>query len=154
MRSEWTADPSIRTIQQTEFEMAFRGVKPKPPGYLALVKGTIPEDGREDPAVNIEPAYDNGLEPPRKLSGRQLELWNAYIRKAPWLTEFDVPRAFMWVNIHAEFERKPQKMVPGRIAQLRALGSELGMDPGSRMRLGGEAGKVSRKKDIAETFFE
>jgi hypothetical protein len=133
--------------------MAIRGVKPKPPKYLALVKGQPVPEGQEDPADSIQDGYDNGLEPPRRLSGRQLELWNAIIRKASWLTEFDIPRAFMWVHMHTEFERKPQKMVAGRIAQLRALGSELGLDPSSRTRIGAEVKTPKAKMDPAEKFF-
>lgn len=134
--------------------MALRGVKPKPTEYLKLVGGDVTGRG-EDPGANIEPEFDNGLEPPAKLTGRQLQLWNAYIRKAKWLTEFDIPRAYMWVYMHVEFERSPKKMVAGRIAQLRALGSELGLDPSSRARLGGEAAKAKPKvQDIAETFFD
>lgn len=135
--------------------MAIRGPKPKPAGYIQLVSATAPyRDVKEDPAASAEPDFDNGLEPPRKLPKRQQELWDAYIRRATWLTEFDVPRAFMWVMMNAEFEKKPLKMVAGRIAQLRALGSELGLDPASRTRLGGEAAKKRAPKDPAEKFFE
>ena len=134
--------------------MAIRGVKPKPIEYLKLI-GANTEGKAPDPAVTVESTYDNGLEPPRKIAGRQLQLWNQFVRKAPWLTEFDAPRAYMWVFLHTEFERKPTKMVAGRLAQLRALGSELGLDPTSRARLGGEAAKAKPKTvDIAETFFD
>lgn len=133
--------------------MAIRGVKPKPAAYLALVKGQV-TDGAEDPALTVEPEFDNGLEPPSRLSGRQLQLWNSIIRRAAWLTDFDIPRAFMWVHMHTEFEKSPRKMVAGRIAQLRALGSELGLDPSSRARLGADVGKKAAKKDPAEQFFD
>jgi phage terminase small subunit len=43
----------------------------------------------------------------------------------------------MWVCLHAEFERDPAGMIAARVAQLRALGSELGLDPSSRSRFGG-----------------
>jgi len=89
-----------------------------------------------DPAMSGEP-HDNGLEPPVKLAKRQKQLWQTYIRPASWLTQFDVPRAFMWVELHSEFEKAPSQMIASRIAQLRALGSELGLDPSSRSRLGG-----------------
>ena len=85
------------------------------------------------------------MEPPRKLKKRQRELWDGYIRRAGWLTQFDVPRAFMWVEMHAEFERAPADMIAGKIAQLRSLGSELGLDPGSRARLNVGAGKPKSK---------
>jgi hypothetical protein len=135
--------------------MAIRGIKPKP-SILKLVTGgpgkapagEIPVD----PAL-IDPGYDNHLEPPRKLSRRQNELWNSYIRKARWLTPFDVPRAFMWVELHARFERKPGDMVAGMIAQLRALGSELGLDPSSRARIGTSKAKHGNI-DPADSYFQ
>lgn len=134
--------------------MAIRGRKPKPHSYIQLVSATAPyRSVQEDPAVEAEPNYDNGLQSPKKLPKRQQELWDTYIRKAGWLTEFDVPRAFMWVNLHTEFEKAPHKMQASRIAQLRALGSELGLDPASRTRLAGESGKRG-KKDPAEQFFD
>ena len=42
----------------------------------------------------------------------------------------------MWVYLQAEFEADPAMMTAARIAQLRALGSELGLDPSSRARAG------------------
>lgn len=132
--------------------MAIRGVKPKP-AYIKLVTGNPGHRPIvEDPATGADPAYDNGLEPPRRLTRRQQEFWDTYIRKAQWLTPFDVPRAFMWVHLHTEFERAPGKMIAGKIAQLRALGSELGLDPASRTRLATDTGQ--RAKDPAEAFFD
>ena len=78
---------------------------------------------------------NNGLVPPPRLGKRQLELWNEYIVTAPWLTKHDAPRARMWVELQAEFERSPRRMVAARISQLRSLGSELAFDPSSRARL-------------------
>lgn len=125
--------------------MAVRGAKPKP-AHLRLIEGN---PGKRpitpDPAADLPEGHDNGLEPPRKLKKRQQELWNAYIRRAGWLTAFDVPRAFMWVELHAEFERAPTQMIAGKIAQLRSLGSELGLDPGSRARLNVGSGKPKSK---------
>lgn len=120
--------------------MATRGRKPKP-AHLKLVQGN-PGKRKVDPdaAPDVDASHDNGLEPPRKLKKREQELWDAYIRRAPWLTHFDVPRAFVWVSLQAEYERKPADMVASRIAQLRAVGSELGLDPASRARIGGSGG--------------
>jgi len=132
--------------------MAIRGPKPKP-AFIKLVTGNPGHRPIvEDPADSISPGFDNGLEPPKKLNRRQQELWDGYIRKAQWLTPFDVPRAFKWVHIHSEFEKGPGKMVAGKIAQLRALGSELGLDPASRSRIAGEAGKRGNS-DPADKYF-
>lgn len=115
--------------------MAIRGRKPKP-AYLKLIAGN---PGKrqivEDVAAEAGAARDNGLVPPRRLKKRQQQLWDQYIRRAPWLKPLDVPRAFMWVELHVQFESDPSGMVAGKIAQLRALGSELGLDPAARARL-------------------
>ena len=127
--------------------MAVRGAKPKAP-HLKLIEGN---PGKRpiiaDPAAEQPADFDNGLEPLRKLKKRQRELWDGYIRRASWLTEFDIPRAFMWVELHAQFEADPAGMIAGKIAQLRALGSELGLDPGSRVRLNVGGGKTKSKFD-------
>lgn len=131
--------------------MAMRGRKPKP-AFLKLVTGNPGRRPIAPDIAEILPAVeDNGLEPPRKLKKRQQELWDQYIRRAPWLTGFDVPRAFMWVCLHAEFESGPTLMVAGKIAQLRALGSELGLDPASRQRLGAAEGE--KREDPAAKYF-
>lgn len=89
-------------------------------------------------------------EKPEKLPKRQGELWDRFIARAFWLTWADGPKAMMWCHLQAEFEKSPGKMVSSRIGQLRALGSELGLDPASRARLGakepnGEAKDPSAK---------
>lgn len=128
--------------------MAIRGQKPKAevlklatgnPGKRPLPEGAEIEM-REEPLV-----------PPKKLTKVQQRLWDRYIDTAWWLTEHDVPKAFMWVALESEFERSPAKMIAARIGQLRVLGSELGLDPSSRTRMAGAGGK---KKDPADKFFE
>lgn len=132
--------------------MAIRGAKPKP-AFLKVVTGNPGHRPiKEDAGLEVDRNFDNHLEPPKKLKKRQQELWDTYIRKAPWLSQFDVPRAFMWVEIHAEFEKDPGGMIAGMIAQLRSLGSELGLDPASRSRIGTELGKRGNK-DPAEKYF-
>lgn len=134
--------------------MALRGPKAKP--HLKIVTGgpgKVPMDGDPPDPPFHDPGYDNHLKPPKQLNRRQDELWNTYIRRARWLTEFDVPRAYMWVELHARFERKPGEMVAGMIAQLRALGSELGLDPSSRARIGTSKAKHGNI-DPADSYFQ
>jgi len=132
--------------------MAIRGKKPTS-AHLKIVTGNPGNRAlAPDPAAAISPAGDNGLDPPRKLYKREGELWDSYIRTAPWLTSHDGPRAFMWVKLHAEFERKPADMVASRIAQLRSLGSELGLDPASRARIG-SSGDKGKDTDPAAKYF-
>lgn len=132
--------------------MAVRGRKPKP-AYLKVVAGNPGHRPIvDDPAPMVADGHDNGLVPPRKLQKRQRELWDTYIRRAPWLTAFDVPRAFMWVCLHAEFESGPAAMIAGKIAQLRALGSELGLDPASRARIGAPDQGTKKPQDPAAKY--
>jgi len=111
--------------------MAIRGQKPKAT-HLRLVNG----NAGHRPIPAGEPVPIGNVEKPAKLPKRQGELWDRFIARAFWLTWADGPKAMMWCHLQAEFEKSPGKMVSSRIGQLRALGSELGLDPASRARLG------------------
>lgn len=120
--------------------MAIRGQRPKPTMLRVL------EGNREHrPLPTGEPSPEGAVVKPKKLRGRAGALWDEFIARAFWLTWADGPKAMMWCHLQAEFERSPAKMVSSRIAQLRALGSELGLDPASRARLG--TAKETPKKD-------
>ena len=114
--------------------MAIRGRKPKP-AHLKVLEGN-PGKRPFQPDLAAGERPEGGIDPPRPLTRRPRQLWEAYIRPADWLTTFDAPRAFMWAHLQAEFEADPAAMTAARIAQLRALGSELGLDPSSRARAG------------------
>ncbi len=93
-----------------------------------LTAGTYRRDRHgplPDPAPRVE---DNGLEPPRRLAKRQRELWDTVIRRLPGLHPVDVGKAFMWVELQAEFEEAPQKMRASRIALIRQLAVDLEME--------------------------
>jgi hypothetical protein len=111
--------------------MATRGRKPT----ATVIKLARGNPGRR-PLPRDEPRPQGDVEKPDGLSGRPSLLWDQFIERAFWLTWADGPKALIWCHLQAEFERKPGKMVASRIAQLRALGSELGLDPASRARLG------------------
>jgi len=128
--------------------MAISGRKPKAV-ELKLVTGNpghrnIPEGSeievRESPLVSV-----------RKLTKPQQRLWDRFINTAWWLTDHDVPKAYCWVCLQAEHDKAPAKMIAARITQLRVLGSELGLDPASRARMGTASGK---KKDPTAKFFD
>ena len=92
---------------------------------------------RIDPALDPDASHDNGLLPPVDLIGSiQKRLWSAYIMPAHWLTKFDEPRAHIWCVLQAKFLAEPKLFNAAMISQLRALGSELGLDPSSRARMG------------------
>jgi hypothetical protein len=111
--------------------MAVRGRKPSAT-ILRLATGN---PGRR-PLPQGEPEPGGPIERPTGLGGMPGALWDRFIGLAFWLTWADGSKALMWCHLQAEFERGPEKMIASRIAQLRALGSELGFDPSSRARLG------------------
>ena len=63
------------------------------------------------------------------------KIWDKYIARAYWLTWAEGPKALMWCHLQHEVQTKPGEMQSSRIAQWRALGSELGFDNGSRARM-------------------
>ena len=119
------------------------------PGKERIALPAVDEKGMRLPPI----VADNGLRPVQELAKRQMELWKMFIQRAPWLGLHDIPRAHMWVELHAEFEKNPKKMPVGRICQLRALGSELGFDPLSRSRMGNMAISKKSKFDGLITQF-
>src|SRR5690606_6908213 len=115
--------------------MAVRGTKPKPPALKLVtgnpgkrpIAGAAAGGGDQAPHMREDP-----LEPPKKLTKAQAALWKRFIDTAWWLGEHDVTKAYMWVCLQAEYIRSPTNMVAARIAQLRVLGTELGLDPSAR----------------------
>ena len=117
------------------------------PTILKLIEGN-----RGHRPLNLdEPIPDGPIERPAKLKGRAAVLWDSFIARAHWLTWADGAKALMWCHLQAEFERSPKNMVASRIAQLRAVGSELGFDPASRAGLG--APPHGEKKDTTGKYF-
>lgn len=128
--------------------MAVAGRKPKP-AALKLVTGNPGKRPIPDEAPEID-IRESPLQPHRKLTAAQRRLWDRFINTAWWLSDHDAPKAYMWVCLQSEFDKKPSDMNANRITQLRTLGSELGLDPSIRSRLGVSGGK---KKDPADKFF-
>lgn len=126
--------------------MAIRGRKPT----ATVIRLATGNPGRR-PIPMGEPVPNGAIERPAGLKGKPAALWDRFIARASWLTWADGPKALMWCHLQAEFERAPGKMVASRISQLRALGSELGLDPSSRARLGGSG--RDKPQDPAERFF-
>lgn len=113
--------------------MATRGKKPKPP-YLKIVQGN---PGRRPIEIPSGPESREGpLKPPKKLTKEQAALWKRFIDPAHWLTDFDAPKAYAWVCLQAQHDEKPGEFKAALHGQLRLIGSELGLDPSSRARLG------------------
>lgn len=128
--------------------MATRGRKPKPV-ELHVVGGTLNATRHRDAQEAPEPNPGN-LAKPRHLKGRASKLWEEVTGMCWWLGDADSYKLGMWCALQAEFERGPAKMTAARINALRALGSELGLDPASRSRLGAMKGKRSGTEDGGE----
>src|SRR3954468_7075359 len=129
--------------------MATRGgAKPKAP-FLKLVTGNPGKRPiKKDPAVVLR---TGPIESPVALDGRRLELWNQFVRDAPWLTAHDATTALVWVELYSEFESNPRGMAAGKIAQLRAAASEIGLGgPGSRLRFSVDG---ASEEDTAASYF-
>ena len=110
--------------------MAVRGQKP----LATVVKIATGNRGRR-PLPRGEPVAEGTPQKPPRLSGRAAALWDEVVAHAVWLRAPDAFKLHIWCALQAEFERAPTKMIAARIGQLRALGSELGLDPSSRVRL-------------------
>jgi len=111
--------------------MAIRGRKPQP-RVVRLLTG----NAGKRPLPPPDPLEAGSIERPDGLIGAAGALWDRFIARAWWLTWADGPKARVWCHLQAEFESARQKMLSSRIAQLRALGSELGFDQATRSRMG------------------
>jgi hypothetical protein len=126
--------------------MAIRGRKPR----ATAVKIVAGNPGKRRLNSN-EPMTDGRPSPPIPLKGRPLALWRRFITKAWWLTSTDSPTCWLWVQLHAEAENDVAGMNATRLAQLRALASELGFNPASRSQLVGT--RTPPGSDPASRFF-
>jgi hypothetical protein len=126
---------------------------PGPKPTATIIKLARGNPGRRPLPVN-EPTVAGIPIKPSKLSKRANQFWDQVVGFSVWLTEAESFKLFMWAELHAEFERAPSRMIAGRIAQLRALGSELGLDPGSRARLGmARPRDEEQKRETVESEF-
>lgn len=128
--------------------MAIRGAKPKPT-HLHVVTATF----RRDRHAEGEP--DPGGRPirPRWLRKRRaLALWDEVLTFAFWLTVADGYKLAAWCDRQAEFENSRSGWTASDRREHRSLGSELGLDPSSRARLGHSAGGKIPPKPTSRFF--
>jgi hypothetical protein len=109
--------------------MATRGRHPK-------ITALRPLRGSRHAALASEPMPTGTPVCPSKLSRKQRDLWARYIAPAYWLSVVDEPKAIMFINLLHEYLAAPNRMPASRIRQMRFLGSELGLDPVARRRMG------------------
>ena len=78
--------------------------------------------------------FNNGMQPPCKLTAPQQHAWNTVIRRLPWLCETDLPLAVQWCRLWVTFvaEKNP---TAAQYQRLLRLGSQLGLSPLARARL-------------------
>lgn len=112
-------------------------------------KRALPED---------EPTVDGSPVVPAWLKGRGLKLWNEVMEFAYWLTVADSYKLAAWCDRQADFEKSSARKAwtAADRREHRSLGSELGLDPSSRARLGANlngAKKPEPKKDAAGKYF-
>lgn len=112
-------------------DFSMKGRKP-----TATVLRLVTGNPGKRPLPPGDPLPAGSIQRPPRLRGNAAKLWDTFIAKCFWLTWADGPKAAMWCHLQAEFDRQPTRMIASRIAQLRALGSELGFDQASRTRLG------------------
>ena len=81
---------------------------------------------------------EDPLAKPKWLEGRGAQLWDELVRVAFWLREPDSYKLAAWCDRQAEFEKREcrAKWTAADRREHRSLGSELGLDPSSRARIG------------------
>lgn len=125
--------------------MAIRGKRPAS-SLVRLAQGKIKNIPKGEPVPN-GPVY--------KIAGMnaaQEAMWDEHIAPLFWLTSADSYKAYMWACLAVRFKSKKSVISSAIIGQLRALGSELGMDPASRRRLGNAEGQDDQNSPEAKYF--
>src|SRR5215469_9031306 len=124
-----------------------RGRKPKPT-FLRIVGGNA---GKRPLPRGVPDAPGQAIKP-ETFTEPASALWDEIVGNAPWLGRIDGCKLHVFVELMCEFQRAPAEMTAARIGQLRGVGSDLGLDPSARTRLG--TGGSQPKDDIAAEFFE
>lgn len=128
--------------------MGVRGPKPKPT-HLKLVEGNagkraLPTD---------EPTPDGKPVKPKWLKGRGAALWDEVLTFAFWLTVADSYKLAGWCDRQAQFERERKTWTAADRREHRSSGSELGLDPASRARMG-KPPDGGKKNDPSSQYFD
>lgn len=129
--------------------MGTRGQRPTPT-VLRLVTGN---PGKR-PIPENEPMPQGKPVMPKWMKGRGAALWVDVLAIAFWLTDADSYKLAAWCDQEADFE-KPSKRKEWTAAdrrEHRAAGSELGLDPSARARMGGIKKPDGEKKNPAAKY--
>jgi hypothetical protein len=87
------------------------------------------------PLPPADPVPAGTLERPTRLAKGPGKVWDEVIARAFWLTWADGPKARIFCALQAQFDASPAKMISSRIAILKGIASDLGLDPTSRVRM-------------------
>ena len=138
--------------------MATRGRKPKPDFAKSSMgnPGKRPLNGQglnyaQPWNADTQPVRTAALRPPKQLTKSQQALWQRFVNPAHWLSDFDTAKAYVWTCLQDEYQEDPRAMNSARITQLRVLGTELGLDPGARVRIGADYAPI---EDPTDRFFD
>lgn len=123
------------------------GRKPLP----TLVKIATGNRGRQAMPVG-EPIAEGPPVMPVWLEGRQVQLWADLCRMCHWLREPDSAKMGAWCRLQADFETEWRKWQPQTWTLWRVLGSELGLDPAARAKMG-MVKRGQKAETVADKFF-
>jgi hypothetical protein len=105
----------------------------------------LPEDAPTPEGAPVRPKWLRRV--------RAIELWDEVIAFAYWLTVADSYKLAAWADRQADFERSHRLWTASDRREHRTLGSELGLDPSSRVRMGSGSDGRPKQQDIAERYF-
>lgn len=125
--------------------MAVRGRRPSATA-VQLAQGKISKPPKGEPIPEGKVYKVDGM------NAAQEAMWDEHIAPLFWLTSADSYKAYMWACLAVRFKAKKSVISSAIIGQLRALGSELGMDPSSRRRLGNAEGENDKNSPEAKYF--
>lgn len=119
------------------------------PTHLRVISG----NAGHRPIPEGEPLPTGDPVMPKYLGKAAKTLWKEFIATAFWLTKSDSAVAAQWCCLEAEFRKSKGLMMAARISQLRALQSELGLNPAARARLGTPGGGKTPPQDPSGKYF-
>jgi hypothetical protein len=107
------------------------GSKPK----ATVIKLARGNPGKR-PLPKGEPVAEGKPRKPAYVRGRAAELWNELVEACPWLCRPDSYKMGVWCGLQAQIEEMGERaMLAATLTQWRILGSDLGLDPGARVRM-------------------
>lgn len=119
---------------------------------LHVVDGTF-KPSRHGDIQAAEPQPEGQLEKPKWLKQRQGgQIWDEIAPQLTWLTRVDSEKLAAWCKLGQAIREEDATDLPASYwSQWRTLGSELGLDPSGRARIG--ASSKPKTVDPTSKFF-